>query len=410
VRLSTNGGDGASLWNGTAWQGFTGLPVQLDGLACVAADDAYLAAFFAVSLSTFQTEVLHWDGSQWTMVATLPGVARAVSAASASDVYAVGDDGWVAHYDGARWMVVPRPTALDLEAVSAIGAGGAIAVGSAGKVVATDGSNWRTEREASPDGNGYISGVWGDSTSPILLSANGVFRLDGGGLSETVLPEGSGVAAFAGWSIDDVFAAGEGPAIFHYDGNAWSISADSLAGYQRDMCAVSPGTVFAVGDRSAYRFDGVWTRIYDGERYLEMASGCGAGGIVAIARASDFISPMFVTMYDGSTWSDLPISSGWFDGLWSDSPSNIWLAGAQGLLHWDGTHLENVTPGRRGFESVFGLSGSRVLAFYQEGSAYFDGTLWNFSSARGPHRAVQIRNDSILGAFFHAVGVWEPGS
>jgi len=65
--------------------------------------------------------VAHWDGEHLTSVA-LPSSAHAgsfhdVSGAGPNDVWAVGTSGTVVHYDGARWTIVAIPTTATLRAV-----------------------------------------------------------------------------------------------------------------------------------------------------------------------------------------------------------------------------------------------------------------------------------------------------
>lgn len=102
-------------WDGSAWtivpvDAFAGTISGLNGIAAVAADDAW-----AVGYTGTRTLVEHWDGSGWTRVPSPNGRARysallGVAAVSAKDVWAVGDQDsapLVEHWNGKSWRIVP---------------------------------------------------------------------------------------------------------------------------------------------------------------------------------------------------------------------------------------------------------------------------------------------------------------
>jgi hypothetical protein len=54
-----------------------------------------------------------------------------------------------------------------------------------------------------------------------------------------------------GSSPSDVFAVGDGGAILHYDGSAWSAMSSGTSIYFTGIWGSSPSNVFAVGDSGA---------------------------------------------------------------------------------------------------------------------------------------------------------------
>lgn len=116
-------------WNGTAWTtvpavNFGGIENTLIGVADIGPDDAYAVAN---SSSTAQGYVEQWNGTSWSLD-TLPDpnngmntYLNAISATSASDVWAVGYEltGTTAaneryetyslHWNGSAWAIVPMP-------------------------------------------------------------------------------------------------------------------------------------------------------------------------------------------------------------------------------------------------------------------------------------------------------------
>ena len=116
-------------WNGTAWTtvpavNFGGIENTLSGVADIGPGDAYAVAN---SSSTAQGYVEQWNGTSWSLD-TLPDpnngmntYLNAISATSASDVWAVGYEltGTTAaneryetyslHWNGSAWAIVPMP-------------------------------------------------------------------------------------------------------------------------------------------------------------------------------------------------------------------------------------------------------------------------------------------------------------
>src|SRR5262245_20750692 len=92
---------GMSRWNGSAWSEITDTAIQqAAGLWGFAADDVWAVGDFGT--------LAHWNGAAWTD--TLPvGNDRfqedhaSVWGAAPDDVWAVGSFGAISHWDGARW-------------------------------------------------------------------------------------------------------------------------------------------------------------------------------------------------------------------------------------------------------------------------------------------------------------------
>jgi hypothetical protein len=121
-------------WNGSRW---SVVPSPNDGpftqelfeVRAVSANDVwavgYHLAVFGVN-QVFQTTILHWNGSAWSVLPS-PDVNQrsnylfSVDGTSASDAWAVGffDTGFelrsmIQHWDGTSWTIVPSPNASDV--------------------------------------------------------------------------------------------------------------------------------------------------------------------------------------------------------------------------------------------------------------------------------------------------------
>lgn len=165
-------------WDGRAWSIVrtpTPGPVgygHLDGVAVVAADDAWAVGSAEVSIGITHTLVEHWDGHAWTPVRSpnageLPNALGSVAAAGPQDVWAVGS--WFGsgdvyrtlaiHWDGAAWRIAPTPNVEGgsednmLSGLAVLGHGDAWAVGGHGSRTLTerwDGHRWRVVPSPTP--------------------------------------------------------------------------------------------------------------------------------------------------------------------------------------------------------------------------------------------------------------------
>ena len=82
----------------------------LSGIAVVSQNDVWAVGAAQLTLSDTDSIIEHWDGSRWRgsvgQVSQVSGGLNAAYAASAGDVWAVGDS--VQHWDGKRWKLVMR--------------------------------------------------------------------------------------------------------------------------------------------------------------------------------------------------------------------------------------------------------------------------------------------------------------
>jgi hypothetical protein len=186
----------------------------------------YVAAFtLALVLACAEDEppeVSHWYVYRGP---TTGGVSlRAVDAAGPNDVWAVGNQGKILHYDGMRWSFYQiEVTDLDLNGLD-------ITSGSSGWAVGADGLVLR-----------YHNGQWYNS---LHISGYDLY----------------GVA----FNDDHGFAVGDNGSIFRCDGVTWEdVSPAGVTADLRDVAFAPGGEAWAVGDAGTIlRYDGVnWTKV-----------------------------------------------------------------------------------------------------------------------------------------------------
>ena len=237
-------------------------------------------------------EVLKQSGSAWSQVpAPSPGGQAnlvAVSADSASDAWAVGDDdggekNLYLHWTGGAWKQVPGPGNSTLTGVAAISPTDALAVGyETSKTGATvtlglhwNGQKWAKVATPNPGGAGddELYGVsatsatdaWavGFSLDPQSRTKTLVLHWNGSTWSQSSAPaaatDGTRLSAVSAVSGTDVWAAGvyntaadfEHPLILHWNGSSWSRqklpSFENNNTYTLDAVAATTSDVWAVG-------------------------------------------------------------------------------------------------------------------------------------------------------------------
>jgi len=238
-----DGGPSVHRFDGQSW---ATLETPSTGLSCIFAlspSDVFLCA---------GTQVLHYDGSAFTATEVTAGTGldglTDLWASSRSDVWVVGDDAIVGHYDGTTWTRTitgsPFKTSIwgsgptDIYAVDTF------------DLVHFDGSTWK---EVTLDAGGGEE-VWGTSASDVwvMTDSSDLSHFDGVSWQRLETDMVGDLAAVWGPASNDLWAAGSAGAIAHYDGGGWHEVTHQQIGapYLRRFVAVhgsSSNDVWAVG-------------------------------------------------------------------------------------------------------------------------------------------------------------------
>jgi hypothetical protein len=197
---------------------------------------------------------------------------RAVAGSSATDVWAVGEQG-IFHYDGSGWTdATPsgfRASRRALRSVSVLSKDDAWAVGDAGTVAHFDGKTWTITQPPIAKGLDLQRVVaWPGEVVALATFGNGLFRFDGTTWTRLPWPEHVTADDFWGTSSRDLWVPGLRSA-HHFDGAKW----DEIAfGMFDDMYAVSgsgPNDVWMVGT-SGTRGGGGRARHFDGTAWKDV--------------------------------------------------------------------------------------------------------------------------------------------
>lgn len=179
----------------------------------------------------------------WEVVGSeLEGALLSISGTSPEDVWAVGGDakgrdGLVLHFDGTDWTRVASNTPYDLWWVHALAPDDVFISGSGGTILRFDGTT--LVRQATPGLAAHtVFGLWASGPSDVWAvgGVSGrygfIWHFDGATWQDVPLPDavplnnqGELPALFKVWGRgpDDVYVVGGDGLLLHYDGNAWAV-------------------------------------------------------------------------------------------------------------------------------------------------------------------------------------------
>lgn len=284
---------------------------------------------------------------------------RAVWGSSAEDVWVVGADGVIFHFDGESWLPFESGTRQDLQAVHGTGPSDAWAVGD-DTLLHWDGEVW-TEQLPDVELFEMLLGVWCERPGKVWMSGvatdvnQGVMRFFDGGTEGRWEEEGVWEVAVANGSTSlwDVWGAGPteiwsggtsaggGGFVVHGGGQAFD-----LVGYSGGAARAIWGTAgndvwIAPYEGAMHHWDGVaWTP----SPGVEVQNLIGVGGSARDdAWAVGLDGAIF--HWDGASWESSFVETGrHLSSVWAAARDDAWIAGAEGtLLHWNGSEWEVVS-------------------------------------------------------------------
>ena len=216
--------------------------------------------------------------------------------ASWTDVYGVGIDGAIAHFNGSGWQIQQSPAEATLRSVHGVD-GQLFAVGDAGSVVRFTGTGWE-EVDYAKSNN--LEGVWANALTFVVAVGEYTIDLwDGAGWSKMGGSTGHRFHAVWGVNPQNIWAVGDFGKIVRYTNGLWTSQTSPVGNTLRDVWGTSPSDVWAVGDGGA------------------------------------------VVHYDGSEWA--AVESGTLNsllGIWGSGEDNVYIVGSKGrVLHWNGSEM-----------------------------------------------------------------------
>lgn len=303
---------------GLCWESPLPAGIDLFGIFGVAESDLW-----AVGEAGY---ILHYDGSAFSLVQSpTTNTLRAIWGTSSNDLWAVGANGTLLHYSGASWMAVPSPggSTSAMYAIAGSSSNNIWAVGAAGALWHYDG-NW----SQVTSGVAYdLYGVYVSAAEVLLVGSGGqVLRRDAAQQWNAVGVSTAVLRAIAGKADGSVFTVGDSGTMQHFDGN----TLQPLPGY--------PGA----------QLRAIYTRATD-DAWV-------AGSDGALFR------------FDGTTLARQAVpTSQTLNAVFAPSQDSAWAVGDRGtIVHFDGRAVtaygSSGTPDASDYRSVSGTSANDLWA------------------------------------------------
>ncbi len=230
-----------------------------------------------------------------------------------TDVYGVGMDGAIAHFNGSGWQIQQSPVSSTLRSVHGVD-GQLWAVGDAGTAAHFTGTTWE---ELTYSKTNNLEGVWASAATFVV--AVGEYTIDlWDGVAWTKMPGSTGHRFHAVWGVNpqNIWAVGDFGKIVRYANGLWTAQSVPVGNTLRDVWGTSPSDVWAAGDGGA------------------------------------------IVHYDGTEWS--VVESGTLNsllGIWGSGEDNVYFAGTKGrIIHFDGSTMsdESLPNNEQDLLAVFG--------------------------------------------------------
>lgn len=352
------------------------------GIAGTAPDDVWIGDLGG--------SVFHWTGTTYD-VRTAP-VSYGMWAAARDSVWSGGGSGYITHFDGGEWGTVARPgnvAALwgfsddDLWGVGWAGDNRVWWRETGSDIFHRTDAGWTTTPAPLP---GTLRAIHGSSPANIWAAGSGgeLLHYDGGTWAVSLPTQTAAQQALLsiwGTSASNLYTVGDGGQIVHYDGTQWSVAA-SAPGDLRAVSGSGPDNVWAVGS-TAMRFDGTtWTP------HTENLD----AGFCAVYSPSS--AEAWAVTFDSALYR-WTAAAGWQLSariptipnvvtpqratLWGSGPSDVYAGSYLGFMHWNGSSWAPVVndAGIGQILNLWGLASNDVYADDGQSMLYhFDGARW----------------------------------
>ncbi len=185
-------------------------------------------------------DIVHYDGVDWSAMEhniEPREFLKGVWGSSATDVFAVGENGMILHYDGLEWIKMKSPTVEHLYGVWGSSPSNVYAVGASGTIIHYNGLVWSADIDS--DTTEGLRAIWGTGSSDIYSGGDSGTILHYDGISWSAMESNSTAWLLGMWGTSNtsIYAVGgfydgvggwfhpdswDGGVILHYDGNSWS--------------------------------------------------------------------------------------------------------------------------------------------------------------------------------------------
>jgi hypothetical protein len=230
---------GIIKWDGTSWQPYAstqGVKYGIYGF------DENNLVYVGESSNTGIIGI--WNGSTWTIYhrdyfqsqgfTAYP--LNAVWGSSPEDIWAVGREGTIVHWDGEKWEKVISPVETNISDIWGNSPSNIYAVTSSisdnSKILHYDGIEWQILSENLPDDNKSFQSVWIDKNGKGFITGGDLALIEGSTVTAGPIDPSILQLRVRGSNSGNVYSVGQRGTIYHYNGSDWEyISAPNETNY-----------------------------------------------------------------------------------------------------------------------------------------------------------------------------------
>jgi hypothetical protein len=267
--------------------------------------------------------------SQWEQVDAGPTNFNAVAGSATDNVFVVGDEGTILHWDGTALLPEASGTTANLRGVAVASDTLTYAVGEQGTILRRQNGVWSAD---VPVTNAVLNAVWADDASAAAVGEQGVALAFAGGVW-TIIPNPRTDNYYAITNSNDgLDIVGSLGVVSHVDITAGSISAVSLPGYTKLLAGATrwaTGAYF-VGVEGGFFFwaAGTATQV-EGLPEVFLHGVSVADGDVWVVGNQGFVAKL----PGGQNPTIIPTpDQRWLVSVYAASSSDLWIVGRSGAI------------------------------------------------------------------------------
>ncbi|MBN8232650.1 hypothetical protein JYK02_34545 [Corallococcus macrosporus] len=277
---------------------------------------------------------------------------------------------------------------------------------------------------SQPSPQGFqLSGLAGVSGDDLWAAGEGRLLLhwDGVTYSARTSPAEGRIFKLWGLSANDIWGAGERGTLIHWDGKTWARVCSPTQGALTTISGTAPDDVWAAGGdgEDLLHFNGkVWSTV-------ELADTVDPMAVFAVARDDVWVSGRFggLAHWNGQAWTRFSELSSIARGyhlvkIWGTSSTNIWAHGDFQFdyeppvrfryFHWDGSTWTGMTS-VDGIVGIEGLTPDNGWGGDGNDLFHWDGNTWHKLGPRNAD-AKLATPDGYYGLEMHAMMRWSDGA
>ena len=255
---------------------------------------------------------------------------RAIWAADATNLWAVGDNGTILKGDGTNWTAQTSGTSQHLRAVWGSSATNLWAVGDGGTILKGDGTNWTAQTSGTTNA---LRGIWGVSATNVFAVGDGGIILrstNGTSWASTASTTTNQLRAVHGVDASNVYAVGASGTILKWNGTAWAAQTSGITTQLNSVFVVNSTNIWAVGTGGVVR-KGTGTA-WSAQTATSNAdlNAVWASSATNLLAAGALSTQMTST---GSTWTNASVAAAaTFNGIFGTSATIGWAVGDGGAI------------------------------------------------------------------------------